>query len=298
VQAQAAALDVLQVSDRVYMAVGKRGNATIMLGGGDGVLVVDAMDAGTAPALLQAVRKLTDRPILWLVNTSAADASVGGNGVFARALGSKASPIAKARAGSDESAGGVSIIAHENLSLRLQQERALAVEAMPDLTYAFGTKDFYMGGEGIRVIHVPDATTDGDSIVHFRGSDVISAGAVLSTSNYPIIDARRGGTLAGTIKALNMILDLTIPGRGQEGGTMVIPGRGRLCNQHDVLEYRDMLVIIRDRVADLAGKGMTLEQVKRARPALDYDARYGAGVGDWSSDDFIKVVYDEARAGT
>jgi cyclase len=293
--AQAAPVNVLQVSGRVYMAVGERGNATILDGGGDGVLVVDAMDAAAAPALLEAARTITRQPILLLVNTGDTATSVGGNAVFAKALGAKASPIAKARAGSEEAASGVSMIAHEALSLRLEQEHALPVEAMPDQTYAFGTKDLYMGGEGIRIMHVANAITDGDSIVHFRGSDVISAGAILSTSNYPAIDVKRGGTLAGTIAALNQVLDLIIPGRGQEGGTMVIPGRGRLCNQHDVLEYRDMLVIVRDRVAELIGQGMTFEQVRRARPALDYDARYGAGVGDWSSDDFIRVVYDELK---
>jgi len=290
---QPVTVNVLPVSGHVYMVVGERANATILDGGGDGVLVVDALDAATAPALLQAARKFTDRPILLLVNTSATGASVGGNSVFAKALGAKASPIAKARAGSEDSASGVSIIAHEGLSLRLEQEHSLPVEAMPDQTYAFGTKDLYMGGEGIRIMHVANAITDGDSIVHFRGSDVISAGAILSTTHYPVIDHKRGGTLAGTIKALNLVLDLIIPGRAQEGGTMVIPGSGRLCNQHDVLEYRDMLVIIRDRVADLVAKGRTLEQVRSTRPALDYDARYGAG--DWSTDDFIKSVYDELK---
>jgi cyclase len=293
--AQPAPVNLLQVAGHVSMAVGERGNATILDGGGDGVLVVDAMDAATAPALLQAARSLTRDPILLLVNTSDTAASVGGNAVFAKALGAKASPIAKARAGSEEAASGVSIIAHEALSLRLEQEGSLPAEARPDQTYAFGTKDLYMGGEGIRIMHVANAITDGDSIVHFRGSDVISVGAILSTSNYPVIDVKRGGTLAGTIAALNQVLDLIIPGRGQEGGTMVIPGRGRLCNQHDVLEYRDMLVIVRDRVADLIGQGKTLEQVRRARPALDYDARYGAGVGDWTTDDFIRVVYDELK---
>jgi glyoxylase-like metal-dependent hydrolase (beta-lactamase superfamily II) len=287
------AIELLPVAGNITMAVGPRSNATLMITPGDGVLVVDAMDAGAAPALLQAIRNATDRPILLLVNTGDTAASVGGNGVFAKALGSKASPIAKARAGEEGAGSGVSIIAHEALSLRLQDERSLPAEAMPDQTWAFGDKTLHMGGEGVRIIHVPAAITAGDSITWFRGSDVISAGAVLDTTAYPAIDHARGGTLAGTIKALNLILDLIIPGRAEEGGTMVIPGRGRLCNQHDVLEYRDMLVIVRDRVAELAAKGMSLEQVKRSRPALDYDDRYGKAAG--ASDAFIKLVYDELK---
>ncbi|HTA67195.1 MAG TPA: hypothetical protein VK776_02910, partial [Bryobacteraceae bacterium] len=143
----------------------------------------------------------------------------------------------------------------------------------------------------IQMFHEPAAHTDGDTIVFFRRSDVVSAGDLFVTTSYPIIDIDRGGNIQGVVKALNHILDITIPAEKQEGGTYVIPGHGRLCDEADVVEFRDMTTIIRDRIQDMVKKGMTLEQVKAARPTRDYDPRYGAETGFWTTDKFVEAVY-------
>ena len=134
----------------------------------------------------------------------------------------------------------------------------------------------YFNGEGIELIYRPDSHTDGDTIVRFRGSEVIAAGDLFSTETYPVIDIARGGNIQGVVDGLNRILDLSFPEFRTEGGTMIVPGHGRISDSADVAYYRDMVTIIRDRVQDMVKKGMTLEQVKAAKPTADYDPRYGA----------------------
>jgi len=171
------------------------------------------------------------------------------------------------------------------------QQAPTVSAAWPTDTYFTKKKELFFNGEPIEIFHEPSAHTDGDSLVFFRHSDVISAGDLFVTTTYPVIDLERGGNIQGIIGALNHILDIAIPKEKQEGGTYVIPGHGRLCDEADVLEYRDMVTIIRDRIQDLVKKGMTLDQVKAARPTLDYDGRYGAKTGFWTTDMFIEAVY-------
>src|SRR4030095_10043414 len=123
-------------------------------------------------------------------------------------------------------------------------------------------RKIFFNGEPVVIIHAPAARTDGDSLVFFRRSDVISTGDLFVTTAYPVIDPARGGSLTGIINGLNQILDLMVPRYNQEGGTYVIPGHGRVGDQHDVLEYRDMLAIVRDRIRAGVGRGQTLAQVK------------------------------------
>jgi hypothetical protein len=141
------------------------------------------------------------------------------------------------------------------------------------------------------VYHAPAANTDGDSLVFFRHSEVISAGNVFSTVSYPIIDVEKGGSINGVIAGLNHILDLAVAEYRSQGGTWVIPGRGRVSDTADVASYRNMVTMIRDRVKDSVKKGMTLEQVKAARPTLDFDGRYGSTTGSWTTDMFVEAVY-------
>jgi glyoxylase-like metal-dependent hydrolase (beta-lactamase superfamily II) len=148
----------------------------------------------------------------------------------------------------------------------------------------------YLNGEGIEVLLQPGAHTDGDAIVFFRRSDVLVAGDVLDTNRFPIIDVARGGTINGEIAALNRLVDIAIPSVpivSRDAGTLVVSGHGRICDQYDVAEYRDMVTIVRDRVRDLKKSGMTLAQVKAASPARGYTRRYG---GD-SADKFVEAVY-------
>ena len=145
--------------------------------------------------------------------------------------------------------------------------------------------------EPVLTIAAPKAHTDGDSFVFFRRSDVIAAGNLFDETMYPRIELAKGGNVQGVLDGLNTILDLCIPKHHQEGGTYVVPGRGRLTDEHDVLEYRDMVTIIRDRIQDGIKKGQTLAQIKAAKPTYEYDARWGSNTGDWTTDMFVEAVY-------
>jgi hypothetical protein len=150
---------------------------------------------------------------------------------------------------------------------------------------------------------MPNAVTDADSIVHFRHSDVIVTGDIFNLVTYPRIDVRSGGSIQGELDALNFILDRTVYKHDEEDGTMIIPGRGRLCDEWELAEYRDMLVIIRDRIQDLIRANATLQQVQAAHITADYDTRFGATSGPWTTAMFVEAVYtglknppDRARA--
>ena len=190
---------------------------------------------------------------------------------------------------------GASVIAHNNvlgrMSGALGKAAAMPQDAWPTDTYVGDEKKLWFNDEGVEIIHVPSAHTDGDSIVYFRKSDVISTGDLFVTTSYPIIDVAAGGTINGYLDGLQKIVDLIVPVYGQEGGTLVIPGHGRLCDLGDVLNYREMATIIRDRVQDMIKKGMTLEQVKAAKPTFDYDPLYGTSTGFWTTDRFVEAVY-------
>ena len=286
-------LHVLPVQGNVYMLVGAGGNVTLQIGK-DGVLLVDTGTAQVSDKVLAEIRKLTDKPIRYIINTHVHPDHVGGN----EAIGKIGSTIAGGNVGGD-APRGATIIAHENVMNRMSAptgtQAPFPPAAWPTDTFFTKQKEIYFNDEAIVVMHQPAAHTDGDSIVFFRRSDVISTGDMFLTTSYPIIDRQRGGTLNGIIKALNVLLDLAIPREKQEGGTYLIPGHGRLCDEADLLEYRDMVTIIRDRIEDFVKKGMTLEQVKAAKPTLDYDGRYGATAGNWTTDMFIEAVYNEMK---
>ena len=169
----------------------------------------------------------------------------------------------------------------------------MPVTAWPSETFVGREKEFFFNGEPVFMYHIPAAHTDGDSIVFFRRSDVIATGDIFRTDSYPVIDLERGGSVQGVIDALNLVLDLAVPAHHEEGGTFIVPGHGRICDEFDVLEYRDMVTIVRDRVQAMMKKGLTLEQVKAARPTRDYDSRYGATTGAWTTDRFVEAVLSQ-----
>ena len=185
---------------------------------------------------------------------------------------------------------GAETYAHLAVLERMNESKAPS-RLWPENTFATPKKDMFFNNEVVQLFHQPAAHTDGDVIVFFRRSDVISAGDVFVKTSYPVIDLQHGGTINGIIDALNRIIDLAVPQDKQEGGTMVIPGHGRLCNEADVVDYRDMVTIIRDRIQDMINKAMTLQQVKAARPTFDYDPLYGANSGPWTTDMFVEAAY-------
>ncbi len=216
---------------------------------------------------------------MWVVNTDADPDHIGGNEALPRLSG-----LVKGRQ--------PRIVAQQNVLNRLSaapvHNQTKVPEALwPNDEYFMPTKDFSFNGEAIEVYHVPGAITDGDSLVHFRRSDVLATGAAFTPGRYPAIDVERGGSIQGLLDALNQILRITVPLKYEEAGTYVIPGRGRLCDEADVVEFRNMATIVRDRVRDLIGKDKTLEQVKAARPTRDYDPQYDAK----SADAFVEAVY-------
>jgi cyclase len=277
---QGAAGDVqtFHVQGNVHMLIGAGANIAVQVGE-DGVLLVDTGTAVMSDKVLAAIRRLSQGPIRWIVNTSADPDHTGAN-------------TAISRAGRTVNGNAAAIHAQENVLTRMDKT-GVPQSSWPLNTYYEPTKDFFFNDEAIFLNHAPAAHSDGDTVVYFRGSDVIVAGDVFMTTTYPVIDTKNGGTVQGSIDALNRLLDIAVPKRLQEGGTYIIPGHGRVSDEADVIEYRDMLVIVRDRIQDLIKKGRTLDQVKATRPTLDFDPRYGATSGPWTTAMFIEAVYHD-----
>jgi len=265
---------VLKVQGNIYMLVTSAGNIAAQVGD-DGILVVNTATAALAPKVAAALKKIADKPVLWVVNTDADADRLGGNEVLPRLSG--LNPRQQPR-----------IVAHENVLDRVTNKQAQIPEPLwPNDEYFRPTKDFSFNGEAVEVYHVPAAITDGDSLVHFRRSDVLATGDVFTPGLYPVIHVEQGGTVQGLLDALNQILRITVPLKYEEAGTYVIPGRGRLCDEADVVEFRNMVTIVRDRVRDLVRKDQTLEQVLAAHPTRDYDTQYDPK----SADAFVAAIY-------
>ena len=184
------------------------------------------------------------------------------------------------------------IIAHENAP----KGSALPEAAQPTETYDGASyKLNFFNGEAVLLWHLPAAHTDGDTFVQFRGSEVLAAGDVFNMTSYPVIDLQKGGSIQGTVDALNWILDLAVVEHMMEGGTIVIPGHGRMGDSADVAYYRDMVTIVRDRVRAAMKKGMTLPQIQAARITRDYDGRFGRNPANTPAM-FVEAVYRSLSA--
>jgi cyclase len=284
---------LLHVQGNVWMLVGAGGNITVQVGD-DGVLLVDAGFAGTTDKVYAAIKTLSDKPIRYIIDTHLHADHTGGN----EALAKLGNTIAGGNVVGDigASAGNqATVVAAQEVLDRMSEpdgNRPAAPQgSWPTETYTTPERKIYFNGEGVLLTHVPHAHTDGDTVVFFRRSDVISTGDIFTTTGYPFVDMAHGGNIQGVIDGLNRIIEMAIPADEQEGGTQVIPGHGRQCDVADVVWYQEMVTIIRDRVQDMINKGMTLEQVKAARPTLDYDPRYGKTTGFWTTDMFVEAVY-------
>jgi cyclase len=290
---------VEHVQGGVYLIVSSDGNMAVQAGP-EGVLLVDTLTSTLSPAVLKAIRSISDQPIHFIVNTQAGESHTGGNEALAKAGPTRPDRVPLASGLGGNTGGTTSIIAHENVLNRMSADRpgggtARPRTAWPSDTFFNDQNDFFFNEEAVEVLHQPNATADGDSIVFFRRSDVIVAGDVYSTLTYPVFDKSQGGSINGVIAALNRIIKLAVPNNNQEGGTLIIPGSGRISDEMDVVEYRNMLTIVRDRIEAMVKEGKTLAQVRAAQPTLDYDARYGAATGPASPEAFIAAVYESLR---
>lgn len=274
--------EVRHVQGNVYMFASTQGNLAIQVGkdpGHDGVLLVDTGPAQLRDTILAEIRKLSSEPVRFMIVTGPDADRMGANEALLKPQTSR----------NFQTQAEIALFAQDNVLQRFTRNGSgVPSGAWPTLTF-LDEKSFAFNGEAIQLFAEKNAHTDGDSIVLFRGSNVIVAGNIFLTTGYPVIDLQRGGSIQGEIKALNHILDLSVPRSMQEGGTMVIPGFGRLCDQADVTDYRDMLTIIRDRVQDMLHKGKTLDEVRAARLSRDYDRRYSTSA--WTGDMFIEAVY-------
>jgi glyoxylase-like metal-dependent hydrolase (beta-lactamase superfamily II) len=290
-------ITTLHVQGNVYMLQGAGGNVAVQIGD-MGIAVVDTGLERDADKLLAAIRKLSDKPILHIVNTNAAADHTGGNAAVRRA----GTTIAGANLARDltDASRGAQIVAHENALNRMSAPTGkvapVPAEAWPTMTYVSGQKEMHFNHEPIVIRWQPAAITDGDSLVFFRHSDVVVAGDIFDMTSYPAIDLERGGSIQGEVDALNNLLDIVIPEHEQEGGTYIIPGHGRICDEADLLDYRDTVTIIRDRVQWAMKKGMSLEQIKSAGLTKDFDGRWSAKQGLGTADNFITAVYKSLGA--
>jgi cyclase len=287
-------LDVVKVRKNFYMIAGAGGNIGVQIGS-DGVVLVNSGTTQAADRVLAAIKTLTELPIRYVINTDAGADFVGGNEklakagytIFTNALGNAGFASAMT------SGGAASILAHESVLNRMTKD-GYSNAAAPSEAFFAARKPLRMNDEGIEVLYQPAAHSDADSFVLFRGSDVIVTGDVMDMTRFPVIDLAHGGTIHGEIDALNKLIELTIaptPFIYKDVGTYVIPGHGRLSEQMEVVDYRDMVVTMRDRIADLMMQKKTLDQIKAARPALPYETRYGSKTGPWTTDAFIEAVY-------
>jgi glyoxylase-like metal-dependent hydrolase (beta-lactamase superfamily II) len=273
---------LLHVRGNVSMMVGTGGNITVQAGD-QGILLVDTGVATMSDKVLQAIRQLSSKPLTYIINTNDSDDHIGGNA----ALATGGRP--KGNAAMD-----VNIIAFvtilDRMSAPTGQTAPTPEDAWPNNTYSGPQRNLHFNGEAVQIFHQP-SNTDGNSVVLFRGSDVVSTGDIFDPTQYPIIDLKKGGSIQGVLEGLNRLKEMVVPENHYEGGTMVIPGHGGLCDAADVAVYQQMVTIVRDRLQDLIKQGMTLDQIKAAKPTQDFDPIYGSNAGNWTTEMFIEAAY-------
>jgi glyoxylase-like metal-dependent hydrolase (beta-lactamase superfamily II) len=288
----AAGLETIQIRPNVYVVFGAGGNVTAHTGE-DGVILVDTGSTDRAEQLLQAIKAISTKPVRLIINTSADADHVGGNAVMGAAgVGLSPDPF---------SPGGDSatVLAHENVLLRMSapsgSESPFPTRMWPNDTFTSRFRSMYVNEDAVQVIRQTGAHSDSDAMVLFRRADVIVTGDILDLTQFPVIDTAKGGSIAGQLEALNRLLtEFVVPNMPQvlkPGRTLVVPGHGYVSDYGEVVEYRDMVTVIRDIVQEMVNKGMTLQQVKAANPTKGYRGRYGKDSGPWTTDMFVEAIY-------
>jgi glyoxylase-like metal-dependent hydrolase (beta-lactamase superfamily II) len=293
-------LEVIEVRSNFFMIAGAGANIGVQVGD-DGVVVVDAGSTARASDVVGAIKKITPKPIRYVINTGPDADHVGGNDVLSKAGNQYFPGTSPAGPRQDALRSVASILASEGVVRHMTAAAESArgpLVGLPSESFHYAKKFLYLNGEAIEVLHQPAAHTDSDVFAFFRRSDVVVAGDVLDTRRFPVIDIERGGSIDGEIAALNRLSEIavaSVPVVSREAGTLVIPGHGRLYDQFDVIEYRDMVTIITERIRTLVNAGRSLEQTKAATPAKGYAGRYGNDGGDWTTEKFVEAVYRSLR---
>jgi glyoxylase-like metal-dependent hydrolase (beta-lactamase superfamily II) len=294
-------LEVIEVRSNFFMIAGAGANVGVQVGD-DGLVVVDAGATARASDVVAAIKKISPKPIRYVINTGPDADHVGGNDVLSKSGDQFFPGTTGAGRRPDILRSSAAILAAEGVVRHMiaaaESSPGQSLTGLPTESFHYAKKFLYLNGEAIEVLHQPAAHTDSDVFAFFRRSDVVFAGDVIDTRRFPVIDIERGGSIDGEVAALNRLSEIavaSVPIVSREAGTIVIPGHGRLFDQYDVIEYRDMVTIITDRIRALVNAGRSLEQVKAAGPAKGYAGRYGNDGGDWTTEKFVEAVYRSLR---
>ena len=286
-------VEVLPIRANVSMLVGAGGNVTVQTGD-EGVLLVDSGYEQMSAKVIAAIRKLSNKSLTRVINTTLMDSHTGGNAAIV-----KEGRVNQGGPGLGGRPNEATLTAHSTLTALMTGIGCdkIVPERWPVNVYDGKSKDLYSNDEPVIILHVPNGVTDGDSMVWFRKSDVVAAGEIFNEASFPYIDLAHGGSINGILGGLNNLLEITVPKFNQEGGTMVVPGYGRIADEHDVLEYRDMLTIIRDRVQASIKKGLTLAQVQALKPSptYEYELRFNRDPA-WTAPMFVEAIYKSLTA--
>ena len=289
------------VRGQVWLLTGEPGGANVVVQIGEqGVLVVDTGTKTMAPKLLAQIKRLAEehagahKEIRKIINTNGRLDHVGGNETIAKAGSQIISGEERAQQAAFV-APSAEVVAHENVLRRMVADSAFR-GLEPTDAQSFEVDNSRFNGEPVQSYHPLSGNTDSQLVVLFRGSDVIAAGDVVDMTTYPIIDVARGGTIDGELVALNKVIAMAAPGNQAEGGTVIVPGHGRLCDQSDVVLYKNMITAIRNVVQYYKNQGKTLQEVLALKPTEGYDQRWGRTSGPWTTRDFMTAVYNTLPA--
>ena len=288
-----AGLESIQIRPNVHVIFGAGGNVTVHVGD-DGLVVVDSGSTEMARSLLDAIKAISPRQIRMVVNTSADLDHVGGNAIVGGAgVGLSPDPFGDGN--------HATVLAHENVLRRLSAlgtngaESPFPIKMLPNDTFTSRYRSFYVNDDAVQVIRQTGAHSDSDVMVLFRKADVIATGDVIDLRQFPVIEPEKGGSIQGELEALNRLLtEFVVPGAPlvlKSGRTLVVPGHGYIADYAEVVEYRDMVTVIKDTIQELIDKGLTLEQVKAVDPAKGYRGRYGSDSGAWTTEKFVEAVF-------
>ena len=287
---------VVPVKGKVYMIAGAGANIAVQAGD-DGLVLVDTGTADMSEEVIAAIETIpTGGPLRYIINTTHDLDYTGGNEAIV--VTGEIVPLRGENYGAGPQGildyGRASLISHLNVFTRMvvpESGEERPEGAWPDNTYSTSQKRLYFNDEPIVISHLP-ANNDGNSIVLFRGSDVVAVGPMLDLTRFPVIDVAAGGSIDGFVDALNSLIDVVVPLANSGGGTLVIPGYGRIADHAEVVYYRDMMTVVRDRIQDMIDRDLTLRETQEARPTRGYDALYGSERGDWTTEMFVEAAYN------